>query len=181
MVVGSSALASSAAASLTLPKLVVASTTSPTITAAYIATSVALGASGAVFVVPNLTPWYQNLNKPKWSPPNKVFAPVWTTLYALIGFAAARAFGHHPLRHGRALTVFSIHATANLAWAPVFFGLHRLRAGFFLSCLLLLLAVASSVEIGLLAGWGVGFLLVPYVAWLCYATGLNYRLWRLNE
>ena len=63
-------------------------------TTAWVGGTVIAGASGAVFVVRNLEPWYASLAKPSWSPPNNVFAPVWTTLYALIGLSCARALGN---------------------------------------------------------------------------------------
>eukprot|EP00967_Tisochrysis_lutea_P113975 scaffold181315_cov33-Tisochrysis_lutea.AAC.2 len=118
---------------------------SPTAAVSWVSGSVLLGASGAVFVVPNLKPWYESLKKPTWSPPNWLFAPVrtrvvkitpaaafavirattlqvWTTLYALIGLACARTFGTRPLAQQRAFYIFGVHALLNLAWSPIFFG-----------------------------------------------------------
>jgi hypothetical protein len=91
-------------------------------TASWVGGTVVAGALPAVFVVQNLEPWYADLKKPSWSPPNNVFAPVWTTLYALIGLACSRALGN-PMTATRALlTSYGIQAVLNLSWAPVFFG-----------------------------------------------------------
>ena len=61
------------------------------VTAAWVAGSVLSGASGALIVLPNMEPWYGSLRKPRWGPPNSVFGPVWTMLYAMIGLSCARA------------------------------------------------------------------------------------------
>ena len=139
------------------------------------------GASGAVFVVKNLEPWYASLKKPTWSPPNNIFAPVWTTLYALIGYSCARtlgpALGAAP---PAALKAFALQQVLNLAWAPTFFGAHRLRLGFFVSTALLGSAVWMAAEFGKVAGAFSVALLLPYVAWLLFATALNLRLWQFN-
>ena len=148
--------------------------------AGWLAGTVLVGASGALVVVPNLEPWYQDIVKPSWAPPNNVFAPVWTTLYLLLGAAAAATFGAAPLAQPRALTAFAGQAVLNVLWAPVFFGMHALGAAFYVSIALLLAALATAVEMGRAAGLATGALLVPYVVWLTYATVLNWRLWRLN-
>ena len=101
--------------------------------ASWVVGTLAAGASGTVFVTRNLRPWYASLTKPTWSPPNSAFAPVWSTLYTLIGISCARTLGASPGSAPRALHAFSVQAVLNLAWAPLFFGAHRIRAAFFLS------------------------------------------------
>jgi len=150
------------------------------VTTAWISGSVVTGASGAVFVVKNLEPWYAGLKKPTWSPPNNIFAPVWSTLYAMIGLACARTLGN-PTRAPRdALLIYAVQAVLNLSWAPIFFGAHRLRLGFFVSSALLASACAMTLAFGSATGALTAALLVPYLAWLVFATGLNLRLWQLN-
>ena len=150
--------------------------------AAWIAGTVAVGAVPAVFVVQNLEPWYAGLKKPTWSPPNNIFAPVWSTLYALIGFSCARTLGNvfHGSAPQPALAVYLVQAVLNLSWAPTFFGAHRLRLGFFVSSALLASAAAMTVVFGRASGALSACLLAPYLAWLTFATGLNLRLWQLN-
>ena len=150
--------------------------------AVWVTGTVAVGALPAVFVVQNLEPWYASLKKPLWSPPNNIFAPVWSTLYALIGFSCARTLGNVWL--GRApqpaLAVYLVQAVLNLSWAPIFFGAHRLRLGFFVSTALLASAAAMAVVFGGAAGAFSAWLLAPYLGWLTFATALNLRLWQLN-
>jgi len=151
-----------------------------TATAAWTGGCVLFGASGAFVVVPNLKPWYESINKPSWSPPNNIFAPMWTTLYTILGIASARAFGLNPLSQPRALAVFALQAVLNLAWAPLFFGAKKLGLACFVSSALLASAVATSLEFARIAGQSTGLLLVPYILWLTYATALNAKLWQLN-
>ena len=110
-----------------------------------------------------------------------VFAPVWTTLYALIGFSCARtmgpALGAAP---PRALLAWQVQSVLNLLWAPTFFGSHRLRLGFLVSSALLAAAAWMAMEFAAVAGALSAALLLPYLAWLSFATALNLRLWQLN-
>ena len=150
-------------------------------TAAWVGGTVCAGASGAVFVVRNLEPWYAGLRKPSWSPPNNIFAPVWTTLYAMIGLASAIVFAGAPMsRAPKAFAVFAVQAVLNLLWAPIFFGMHRLRLGFFVSLALLASAAFTAVEFRAASGTLPALLLLPYLCWLAFATALNLSLWRKN-
>ena len=151
-------------------------------TTAWIGGTVATGAMPAFFVVQNLKPWYASLSKPPWNPPDSIFAPVWSTLYALIGLSCARALGN-PFASTVSkalLTSYLIQAVLNLSWAPVFFGLHKLRLGFFISTAMLLSAIQMTSAFAAAAGVATACLLIPYLAWLTFATGLNLKLWRLN-
>lgn len=153
----------------------------PAVAAPWIGGTVAAGALPAVFVVKNLDPWYASLDKPSWSPPDNIFAPVWSTLYALIGLSCALTLGSTPRALPKAFLAYFVNAVLNLSWAPVFFGLHRIRAGFVVSCGLLGTAFWTALEFYLAANAVLpAFLLVPYIAWLTFATALNAKLWQLN-
>ena len=153
----------------------------PAIAVPWIGGTVAAGALPAVFVVKNLNPWYKNLAKPTWSPPDKLFAPVWSTLYALIGLSCALVLGSNPRALPKPFLAYVINATLNLGWAPVFFGMHRIRAGFFVSCGLLGTACWTALEFRKAANAALpALLLLPYIAWLTFATVLNAKLWQLN-
>ena len=153
----------------------------PAVAVPWIGGTVAAGALPAVFVVKNLNPWYKNLAKPTWSPPDKLFAPVWSTLYALIGLSCALVLGSNPRALAKPFLAYVINATLNLCWAPVFFGLRRIRAGFFVSCGLLGTACWTALEFRKAANAALpALLLLPYVAWLTFATVLNAKLWQLN-
>ena len=124
-------------------------------------------------VVKATNSWYSDptvLKLPSWTPPNKVFMPVWTVLYGLIGLTGYRAAAAGALP-GLAVA----HYIANLAWAPLFFGLKKLKLAAALQFALLgsLAAVWSSFKKD-------ARLLIPYAAWLAYATILNLAICRLN-
>jgi tryptophan-rich sensory protein len=139
---------------------------------------VAAGTLGTPLVVRATSSWYQRIQKPTWTPPNKVFAPVWTTLYASMGIAASRVFQQVGLRTFPML-FWCLHMVLNVVWAPIFFGLQRFR-------------LALWINIGLIGSLGgiiplfykvdptAGLLLLPYMAWLVYATKLNQAICKLN-
>ncbi|KAL1498935.1 hypothetical protein AB1Y20_013456 [Prymnesium parvum] len=148
-------------------------------TAAYLAAAtVTGGALGTPFVVGAIRTWYRRIPLPGWTPPDRVFAPVWSSLYAAMGVATAivggaRGFASPPVVH------FAAHYAANLAWAPVFFGLRRLRLALALNlalCASLALLVAQYSR----ASAAAGLLLLPYLAWVLFATALNVAICRLN-
>ena len=97
--------------------------------------SVAAGALPAIFVVRNLEPWYAGLKKPTWSPPDRIFAPVWSSLYALIGLSCSLVFGSKPWTPA-AFRLFVLQAVINLSWAPVFFEAHKIRLGALVSAVM---------------------------------------------
>ena len=124
--------------------------------------------------------WYASLTKPAWTPPSAVFGPVWTALYVLMGVAAwlvwrKAGFSGAPT----ALGLFVAQLALNSLWSYLFFGLHRPGAAFVEIVVLWLVILATAVGF-----WRVrpaaGALLIPYLAWVAFASGLNYQLWRLN-
>ena len=124
--------------------------------------------------------WFAALQKPAFIPPGWMFGVVWTTLYALMGMAFAIVWLAWPSRERRnALRLFHAQLLVNLAWSPLFFGAHMIEVGLvtIISLFVLVtLTVRSFGRIRPLAGW----LLVPYLAWLCLATALNFEIGRLN-
>jgi tryptophan-rich sensory protein len=120
------------------------------------------------------------LEKPSWNPPDAVFGPVWTILYALMGVALVlvRREPRSP-KTDRAQAVFGLQLALNLAWSFVFFGGRSVRGG---------LAVIAALWIAILATvgelWGVrraaAVLLVPYLAWVGFASILNAEIARRN-
>jgi translocator protein len=124
--------------------------------------------------------WYAELAKPAWNPPNWVFGPAWTLLYALMAVAAWRVW----LRGGWArqkvaLGIFVAQWALNALWTPLFFGLQQPDWAF-AEILILLLAILATIR----AFWRIdrpaGLLLLPYAAWVAFATALNFAIWRLN-
>jgi tryptophan-rich sensory protein len=148
--------------------------------------ALALGSPLAVAVVGGVTTasaipgWYQSLEKPAWNPPASVFAPVWTTLYLLMGVAMVIARRAAPERRHRTQAVFGLQLALNLAWSLAFFGGRNPAAGLAVIVLLWAAIVATVAEFGR-ASRLAAVLLLPYLAWVTFATGLNAEIWRLNQ
>ncbi len=126
-------------------------------------------------------PWYVQLAKPFWTPPDAVFAPVWTFLYALMAVAAWLVWRQEGFARGaRPLVVYGIQLAFNAAWSWIFFGLHRPGLAFGEIVVLWFLIVWTVIEF-----WRrsrpAGLLLVPYFVWTSFAVALNFTIWRLNS
>jgi len=125
--------------------------------------------------------WYAQLQKPTWNPPGWIFGPVWTALYMMMAIAAWLVWrrGGFAAQRGP-LSLFLLQLFLNAAWTPLFFGLHH-PALAFVDIVLLWLALLAT----LLTFWRrsriAGALLIPYLAWVSFATALNLALWRLNS
>ncbi len=122
-------------------------------------------------------PWYRNLKKPSWTPPDWVFPVTWMVLYICMATAAARVAGMP--ENGIALAFWAMQIAFNGLWTPVFFGLRKIRLGMAVVGVLWL-----SVGSALIALWRVdliaGLLFVPYLVWVTIAAALNAAVWRLN-
>lgn len=146
-----------------------------------ILTCVTIGASGSVFTATGSGTWYDSLELPGFAPPGWVFGPVWTALFVLMGVAAWLVWrrvdtdGNAPI----ALAIFAGHFVVNVAWSAAFFGLESPITG-----LVVIVALLGSIVTTIVAFARVdrraAALLVPYLAWVCFATLLNYRIWMLN-
>ncbi len=120
---------------------------------------------------------YAALEQPAFAPPSWLFGPVWTVLYAMIGVSGWllwRAAGWTPV-----LTLWGVQLVLNLLWTPLFFGA-GLRGVALVDIVLLDLAVAALVVVGRPISRPAAWLLVPYLAWTCFATALNAAIWVLN-
>ena len=124
--------------------------------------------------------WYRGLSLPALQPPGAVFGIAWTILYALMGVALSRLWLAPPSRERRrALALFLVQLALNLAWSPLFFAAHQIVPALILLALILLLSIAATLaakRVDGLAPW----LMLPYLVWLGFAFGLNWRIWQLN-
>ena len=124
--------------------------------------------------------WYGGLERPSFQPPGWMFGAVWTALYSLLGIALAAILNEpESKRRKLALSLFAAQLTLNFAWSPVFFGSQMIDFALILIIVMLVLAVATANlfwQIRPVAGW----LMLPYLLWLCIATALNYETGRLN-
>ncbi|XP_063834770.1 translocator protein-like [Ostrinia nubilalis] len=127
--------------------------------------------------------WYQLIHKPSWNPPNWVFGPAWTTLYTGMGFASYLVFQNCGGFTERAMIPLSLYGgqlILNWLWTPVFFGLHQIQLAFF-HMLALDAAAAVCTASFMQVNRTAGYLMLPYLAWLGFATCLNYSIWQLNK
>jgi len=124
--------------------------------------------------------WYAALQKPGFQPPGWVLGVMWTTLYTMLGIALAAILNEPESKQRKlALSLFAAQLTLNFAWSPVFFGFGMIDLALVLIIVMLLLAVVTANlfrQIRPVAGW----LMLPYLLWLCIATALNYETGRLN-
>ncbi len=148
--------------------------------AAWIGVCFAIGILGSIFTVPNIPTWYAALVKPPLNPPNQLFGPVWTTLYALMGYAAWIVWKTRPSAcRVRGLLLFSVQLALNFLWTWIFFSRHQMLTAFADLVALwvaILLTILTFRKMSARAAW----LLVPYLAWVTFAGYLNLALWRLN-
>lgn len=135
----------------------------------------AVGASGSIV---SGGPWYEALSKPSWTPPGWLFGPVWTLIYisiAIAGWLVWKQVGFSP----SVFAFFVVQLVLNAAWSWTFFGAHRIGLAL-VDIVLLWIAIVGTIVTFLpvvpLAGW----MLVPYLLWVSFATALNFSIWRLN-
>jgi len=140
------------------------------------------GFLGTFFTTPAIPAWYANLAKPDLAPPNWVFAPVWTTLFFLMGVALYLVWTHPTAPSGdrnRAMTLFGGQLILNILWSGVFFGLERpgwALLEIFVLWWSILVTIMAFRKVSRPAAW----LLVPYILWVSFAAYLNYSIWVLN-
>jgi len=125
-------------------------------------------------------PWFDRLVKPEFMPPGWMFGAAWTTLYILLGLALAlilRARGGRG--RSMALALFGAQMLLNLAWSPLFFAMHQILPALLTIIAMLGLSIAAAflfARISKPAAW----LMIPYLAWLSFASLLTWRILQLN-
>jgi len=124
--------------------------------------------------------WYAMLQKPALTPPDWVFPVAWAILYVLQGLALAMILhARGARRRGIAIVLFVIQLVLNLAWTPIFFGMHEVLLALDLIVAMLVAAIATTIvfdRIRSAAAW----LMVPYLAWICFAGMLTLGIHQLN-
>jgi len=140
------------------------------------------GLIGSLFTRPSIAGWYAGLARPSFSPPNWVFAPVWTALYALMGIAAylvyEKGFKRPDVR--KALAIFAAQLVVNVLWSIVFFGAHSLLGGVVVILPLWALILVTILRFSPISK-AAGYLLVPYFLWVSFATALTISFAALNR
>ena len=139
------------------------------------------GIIGTIFTTPAIPIWYANLEKPFFSPPNWLFAPVWIILYTLMGISVYLIWERGTKKKDvkSALLAFSGQLVLNSVWSIIFFGLKSPFYAFLIIVFLWLVILLTIVKFYKLSKKA-GLLLVPYILWVSFATVLNYYIWILN-
>lgn len=142
-----------------------------------IAATVATAAIGGLF---KPAAWYQSVTKPSWTPPNWVFAPVWTTLYILMAIAAIAVLRKSGFSGARiALSLFFLQLVLNALWSALFFGMQRPDLAF-VDIVLMIVVITATMLMFWQKSTLAGALFVPYLLWVLYASTLNFGIWRMN-
>jgi len=158
--------------------------------AGFLAATFLVAGVSTTFTVTAIPTWYAGLAKPSFNPPNSLFGPVWTLLYTLMAIAAWLVWRlpDVPFRRGQtgvfsirrvALFWFAIQLALNFLWSFVFFG-HRRIGLSVVEIAFLWIAVAGTMLLFFRLRKAAGWLFVPYLAWVSFASVLNFAVWRLN-
>jgi translocator protein len=125
--------------------------------------------------------WLSKIDRPPWNPPDWLFGPVWSFLYSCMGLAASRVYNSNHTVKTPLMILWVVHFTLNLSWAPVFFSLQRFRAALIISCFMVLTLLMFLISLFCCnVNATAGLLLMPYLAWIIFATFLNKDICRRN-
>ena len=141
-----------------------------------------VGILSTPFTISSIPTWYAGLTKPFFSPPNWIFAPVWTALYFLMGVAAFLVWreGVKKKKVKIALYCFLGQLFFNFLWSIIFFGLHQPFFAFIDIIALLIMIIITMVKFNKISKIAL-YLLIPYLVWVSFATLLNLSIVVLNK
>jgi len=140
----------------------------------------AVAGAGGRWTAGEVNGWYRTLARPAIAPPNWVFGPVWTLLYALMAVAAWRVWlaAPGPARNW-GLALFAAQLALNLAWSWIFFHRHAVGAAL-VEVITLWAAIGATTIVFSFSSSAAAWLMAPYWAWVSFASILNGAIWRLN-
>jgi tryptophan-rich sensory protein len=144
----------------------------------FLIATLGVGATASLFTEPSIPTWFAGLRRPAFAPPNAVFAPVWTTLYVLMAVAAWRIWRKTGLKSVE-MAAFALQLALNFAWSAIFFGLHQIGAALIEIMALDLIVLATIILFVRRDRWS-AILLLPYLAWILFASALTHAFWQLN-
>jgi tryptophan-rich sensory protein len=148
--------------------------------ALFLALCLGIGALGASLAESGDPDWYAELAKPWFNPPNEVFGPLWTALYVLMAVAAWRVWrGTDRVTARGPLTLFVLQLAIHLGWSVVFFGLRKIGAAVATIVVLNVAVLVTTLAFRTVDRLA-ALMMLPYVAWVAFATILNVTIWRLN-
>jgi translocator protein len=142
----------------------------------------AAGGVGSLFTFKAIPTWYPGLKKPKYTPPNQAFGPVWTALYILMGLSVFFIWQKGLAYDGvlLAFVFFWAQLVLNALWSIIFFGMKSKGGGVITIVILWFLILAAIITSFKVSGWA-GTLLIPYIIWVSIASYLNIGIWWLNR
>lgn len=140
----------------------------------------AIGGIGAIFTTPAINSWYATLAKPAFNPPNWIFAPVWTFLFALMGIALYLVWTNTVKDKKLAYTFFFIQLALNLLWSILFFGA-QLPGFAFVEIIILWIFILLTIINFYRISKPAGIIMIPYLLWVTFASILNYAIYSLNK
>ncbi len=145
-----------------------------------IALPLLVGAFSGFATASNIGTWYVTLNKPCFNPPNYLFAPVWRTLYVIMGISFFMILQMpKSLARKKAIRVFYIQLFLNFGWSFIFFNFHLLGIALIEICIMWV-AILSMIILFKKINTTAAYLQIPYLMWVSFATVLNNSLWWLN-
>ena len=148
-----------------------------------VVTCLVIGYFSGMVTRESITTWYPTLIKPSFNPPNWIFAPVWSLLYAMMGIAAGLVWNRMDFEKElvkKALIFFTIQLALNALWSYLFFGLHNPLLALVEIVLLLLMIFETYLQFKKIDKVA-SMLLLPYLAWVSFAAVLNASIWWLNK
>jgi translocator protein len=148
--------------------------------AAFLAATFLVAGVSSLFTVSAIPTWYAALAKPSFNPPNQIFGPVWTLLYALMAIAGWLVWKQPDSKLRRAgLIWFGIQLAVNFLWSVIFFRFHQIGLAM-AEIVLLWIGVAGTTAIFFRVSKPAGWMFVPYLVWVSFASVLNFAIWRMN-
>ena len=146
----------------------------------FVAACLLIGSLGATSTASSVDSWYPGLTKPSWNPPNSIFAPVWTALFIMMGVSVWLVWRRrHGIETRPAMMLFGAQLVLNALWSALFFGMQR-PGWAAIEIVLLWLVIAATIAVFARISKPAAWLLAPYLAWVSFATALNFAIWRLN-
>ena len=133
---------------------------------------------GGMVTISLKEPWYSQLVKSNYNPPDWVFAPVWTTLYLMMTLAIW-FYWHSKNREMNTVYIYFIHIVFNTTWSIIFFGLHQILLALIVLMFLIILIIILILKFKRV-NYVSSYLMIPYLLWSCYALFLNFNLFILN-
>jgi len=139
------------------------------------------GIIGSIFTSPSISGWYADLQKPLFSPPNWIFAPVWILLFTLMGISLylilKENLNDNTVKIG--IAIFSFQLILNIGWSFLFFSLQNILYALF-EIIILWFAILLTISQFWKINKKSSYLLIPYLLWVTFAAIINFAIWRLN-